>query len=543
MTPQIIADLLERVIGLDAARVLPDVLEATVRTRMQHTGITDLSAYTSRLSLSSEELQALVEEAAVPESSFFREATTLESLTEWAVDSANRPKGRKLKILSAGCAAGEEAYTMAMLLLRKGMRPAGVEIVGGDVRRQAVDAARRGEYSRRSLRGKPVPEYLTTTSEETLLVAPVLREVVQFEPGNVLTPELLAGRRPFDIVLCRNLLFYMNTASQEKVFRNTKHLIAERGLFAVAAAEAPLLASAGFARLSSSLAAVFTRKNVEPSATPERAAEAHRPSLPRHAAVAMVSVMQPRMETPASSFTTSEESSSQTSHAHPRRPADAPDDCWNHIGVWAVDRPSCPLLSELHHCVNCPFYLESGRSLLDAPAPPEYLAEWSASLIREKEIESADTLAVAVFRLGEEWLALPAGALAEVAEFGSVRTLPHVSSQLLLGVVTIRGELHLCISLSNLLNVSGSGTKTEPERRATPGMVVMSMNGDRWVFPADEVAATVRVRPESLRDLPVTLVKDKSAYTVGLFQWEDQSVGLLDETLLFQALRRGVSTE
>ena len=112
----------------------PDVLDTAVRKRMQHTGAADLAVYTSRLQLSPEELQALVEEVAVPESSFFREIPTLQALCDWAVDPGNRPRRGKMKILSAACAAGEEAYSVGTLLLKRGMSAGDFEITGVDVR-------------------------------------------------------------------------------------------------------------------------------------------------------------------------------------------------------------------------------------------------------------------------------------------------------------------------------------------------------------------------------------------------------------------------
>src|SRR5204862_7756960 len=100
-------------------------------------------------------------------------------------------------------------------------------------------------------RGKPAPyAYLTVTTDDTILISPVLREVVQFEVGNVLDPLLLASRRPFDIILCRNLLIYMTANAQKKVFDNVERLMNERGVFAVTATEAPLLGSTNFVRLS-----------------------------------------------------------------------------------------------------------------------------------------------------------------------------------------------------------------------------------------------------------------------------------------------------
>src|SRR5947209_7840285 len=87
-------------------------------------------------------------------------------------------------------------------------------------------------------------------------------------------------------------------------------------------------------------------------------------------------------------------------------------DCWNTIGVRG-DR-SCPELVEFVHCQNCPVFAAAGRGLLDAPSPEGYLEEWTERLAEELEELSCDTRSVLVFRVADEWLALPVEALVEV---------------------------------------------------------------------------------------------------------------------------------
>ena len=94
-------------------------------------------------------------------------------------------------------------------------------------------------------------------------------------------------------------------------------------------------------------------------------------------------------------------------------PVDRRDACWNRIGVWG-DR-SCPELAKVTHCHNCPVFAAAGRRFLDAPSPPDYLDEWTARLAAPgATAATGDESSVLVFRLGDEWLALPVGVLVEV---------------------------------------------------------------------------------------------------------------------------------
>ncbi|NEQ28655.1 MAG: hypothetical protein F6K28_58765, partial [Microcoleus sp. SIO2G3] len=123
--------------------------------------------------------------------------------------------------------------------------------------------------------------------------------------------------------------------------------------------------------------------------------------------------------------------------------------CWNQIGVWG-DR-NCPELLAHSHCRNCPVYATGGRGLLEREAPVGYRDELTHSLAQEKEEQAVNTISIGIFRLKGEWLALPAYTITEITEPSPTHTLPHRSNNVLLGVVSIRGEIQICISLSEFL--------------------------------------------------------------------------------------------
>jgi chemotaxis-related protein WspD len=89
-----------------------------------------------------------------------------------------------------------------------------------------------------------------------------------------------------------------------------------------------------------------------------------------------------------------------------QKPHEARNDCWNQIGV--AGDGTCPELEKVIHCRNCPVYSAGGRHLPEREPPEDYLREWTRALAEEKdEDKAADTLSVLIFRLGQEWLALP----------------------------------------------------------------------------------------------------------------------------------------
>jgi chemotaxis-related protein WspD len=217
----------------------------------------------------------------------------------------------------------------------------------------------------------------------------------------------------------------------------------------------------------------------------------------------------------------------------PGLPVLATDDCWNRIGIRG-DR-SCPELPRVVHCHNCPVFAAAGRQFLDAPAPEGYLEEWTERLLSPAEETAADLQSVLIFRLGEEWLALRVQSLLEVTNPRPVHRIPHRAG-LLAGMVNIRGELHLCVHLDQLLG-SKQPTSTERQQRDPGRLIVVQGEGGRWVFPVDEVDQVYRFSVGELAGAPATLARAAARLTQAVFVWRGRSIGYLDDVRLFQALR------
>jgi chemotaxis-related protein WspD len=207
------------------------------------------------------------------------------------------------------------------------------------------------------------------------------------------------------------------------------------------------------------------------------------------------------------------------------------DDCWNRIGVRG-DR-SCPELSGVGHCHNCPVFAAAGRRFLDAPSPDGYLDEWTERLAAPMAEASSDLQSVLIFRMGEEWLALPVAVLVEVTTIRAIHRVPHRAG-LLAGLVNVRGELHLCVRLAQLLGIE---TAAEPAEEKGRRLLVVGHRGERWVFPVDKVDQVHRLPAHELSRLPATVGRSARHLTRGVFAWRGWMVGNLDVDRLFQALR------
>jgi chemotaxis-related protein WspD len=222
-----------------------------------------------------------------------------------------------------------------------------------------------------------------------------------------------------------------------------------------------------------------------------------------------------------------------------------PNECWNTIGVRGDC--SCPELTQVVHCHNCPVFAAAGRRFLDAPSPPGYLEEWTERLAAPAEDVAADREGALIFRLADEWLALPVRVLVEVTTSRPVHRVPHRAG-LLAGLVNIRGELYLCAHLGKLLGAerpavappaaqpSHNGDR-RPDAAPPDRLLVTRRDADRWVFRVDAVEKVVRVARDTIGPPPATVGRSVAHLSRGVFAWEGRTVGLLDDGRLFEALR------
>ena len=156
------------------------------------------------------------------ESYFFREDPQLDIYRDDLLPQLKVRKTlhgeRVLRVLSAGCSTGEEAYTLAMLTFESGGFFWGwdVEIIGLDVDTRALATAREGVYYERSLRmtdGRYVDKYFSPNSGTHFDVKAHLKRMVDFRWGNIIDPDDWGDLKDLDIIFCRNVLIYF---SEEK---------------------------------------------------------------------------------------------------------------------------------------------------------------------------------------------------------------------------------------------------------------------------------------------------------------------------------------
>lgn len=237
-------DLVRRVSGLEIPDARRTVLERAIGREVDRTGLPDAAALYRRLADPSEgrhDLESFIAALVVGETHFFRGAPQFEALESRILpDVIDRCRSvRRLRLWSAGCASGEEAYSLAILLRR--MLPDldewDVTILGTDINRAALRKASEGAYGPWSFRGVPrISDGFFLRRGDEVEVRPEVRAMVEFRYLNLVDdvyPSGLTGIHSMDVILCRNVLMYFAREPARAVVARLHDALAEGGWLVV----------------------------------------------------------------------------------------------------------------------------------------------------------------------------------------------------------------------------------------------------------------------------------------------------------------------
>jgi len=241
----ILRALVEEKTGIDYAEGERELLAERVSARAEEVGFESLLDYYYFLRYDPRgvaELESLVEHLVVQETYLFREVEQLRALVSHFIVPRVR-RGERVRVWSAGCATGEEPVSLAALLAEERCLDR-VELVASDISRRALERARAGRFSRRSLRALGAAPSATTWLEPcadgTVRARPALLERVLWRHLNLLDGDGVRALGRFDVILCRNVLIYFADATTIAVVERLTDALEPGGVLAVSVTESLL---------------------------------------------------------------------------------------------------------------------------------------------------------------------------------------------------------------------------------------------------------------------------------------------------------------
>jgi chemotaxis protein methyltransferase CheR len=218
------AELIRKHCGLHFGEETRFLLERRIERRMRERGVSSISAYHYELrsSQGGGELAQLIDEVTTNETYFFRERRQLRALVEEILPEAMLRNGRRgpLSIWCAGCASGEEPYSIVILARESGMDPASdLRVYASDISRRMLQRARQGTYRENSFRETEpaLRESYFEEKDEHWKICDEVKKHVDFIHLNLMDRSKVALLGTMDVILCRNVLIYFDVDSKRRV--------------------------------------------------------------------------------------------------------------------------------------------------------------------------------------------------------------------------------------------------------------------------------------------------------------------------------------
>jgi two-component system CheB/CheR fusion protein len=237
-----IYQMLEREYGIDFTDYKPSTVTRRIERRLALARLDEVDAYVDRLREQREELDVLYRDLLIGVTRFFRNEEAFALLENDVLPEVFRRGPREVPVRAwvAGCATGEEAYSLAIVLhevaAKFGGRP--IKIFATDVHRGSLETAARGAYDESAVANVP-PERLERYFQQSgriFQVIPDLRQAIVFAQHNVIRD---APFTRVDLVSCRNLLIYLQPPAQKKAFSLFHFALNRGGILFLGPSETP----------------------------------------------------------------------------------------------------------------------------------------------------------------------------------------------------------------------------------------------------------------------------------------------------------------
>lgn len=212
-----IGKIMKDKLGKDLKQFKKPFLGRRISARMRSVGVVDGSEYAKLLASDAAEPTLLFKSFSINVTEFYRDLFVWQLISSKVIPEIAK-KRTTLKIWSAGCASGEEPYSIAILLREALGQKAKFSVIATDINAEAIIRAKKGQYTTQNIKNLTsdlVSKYFISNGKDSYTVNDSIKELVTFEQGDILS--YLVDKA--DVITCRNVLIYYDKPAQELIFR------------------------------------------------------------------------------------------------------------------------------------------------------------------------------------------------------------------------------------------------------------------------------------------------------------------------------------
>ena len=236
---QTVLRTIEAKLGVQCGNYKPDYLQRRIQSRMRMNKIESYAEYNSLLISNTKEQEALRNALTINVTKFWRDPEVFDLIKREIIPEIRRRK-QKIRIWSAGCATGEEPYTLALMIheARVLYPDVQVTIFASDIDREALKKAETGIYLKKALENlseSQIRRHFDEQQDGTFLVKPHLRDLVKFSRHDLMSGQ--AVTQYLDIILCRNVTIYFTEKQKDELARIFAPALAEGGYYVMGKTE------------------------------------------------------------------------------------------------------------------------------------------------------------------------------------------------------------------------------------------------------------------------------------------------------------------
>jgi len=238
---QSLIDYIESDIGFPTSHYNTDYLNRRIRSRMRRSGTETIAEYRQELENCPQEQSELLDSFSINVTEFFRNPPVWDNLQS-VLKALHDSKDGQINIWSAACADGREPYSIALIaLVDDEIDASRINILATDINETALEIADRATYEKTQTENIPLQlEYLDglsqyiTENEGVFLLKPPVRDLVTFEKHDLIHGEEKSG---FDMVLCRNLLIYIDNTYEPILIESIQNALSTGGFLIIGKSE------------------------------------------------------------------------------------------------------------------------------------------------------------------------------------------------------------------------------------------------------------------------------------------------------------------